>query len=195
MTYQNMASNNQPLHTGLVVTPINSDKYMPSNIHYEWEKKKAANDPFHIWKWTDCPTNSTKPGHYFAFLFASKAHPLQKVIIHAVTGVGSINPHQEQRPHWSNPDKKNILYLSPPLFEIPYEQWKIMGAAKKTMGTMQTNLNNKPELKKHIETDFILLYKIKRHQNYEIDIDGFHDDFTKTFEREQTIKEWYNELF
>jgi hypothetical protein len=116
----------------LTITPISGDNKKKSNIDY-----KEILDTLN-WMWDDSQYNSTCPGDLFAFLFTKhKNRPLneQKLVFHEVK---TVKDPSHRLPSWSSnvgQTNRQVLNLSPPLFEISLNEWIQNGGHGECRGT------------------------------------------------------------
>ncbi len=122
------------MNQGLTVTCISRDKNHSTRVSF---------NKFGDRYWTDCASNKSKPGYYFAF-YDKKDKKDKKDEVH-IYQIDAILSHTEQPADMDwDPDKKNkknILCFGKRLMTIPWEEWKtgIGKGAPYTVGIYRMN--------------------------------------------------------
>jgi superfamily II DNA or RNA helicase len=119
--------------TELTITPISAARDRSSALdHYN---ELAEN---HVWKWNDGKHKSSAVGDGFAFFFYK-----QKLVFHRIL---DIKGPEHRLPSWGE-STRNVVILTPPLFEIPWDEWISLNGYTRCMGTFTTvNLKTKRPL-------------------------------------------------
>lgn len=112
-----------------IVTPINKNYNSKSNRDYREQKKRSTLDLQIMWD--DAKANPTKHcGGCFAFVRNG-----QDATFHVITNI--LDP-SKRLSSWSDnvgQTDRNVLYLSPPIFVLPWSQWLSLGCPSKIQGT------------------------------------------------------------
>ena len=105
------------MNQGLTVTCISRDKNHSTRVSF---------NKFGDRYWTDCVSNKSKPGYYFAFYDKKdKKDKKDEVYIHQIHTI--LSPAEQPADmDWTpiEPNKKNILCFGKRLMTIPWEEWK-----------------------------------------------------------------------
>jgi superfamily II DNA or RNA helicase len=119
--------------TELTITPISAARDRSSALdHYN---ELAEN---HVWKWNDGVHKSSAVGDGFAFFFYK-----QKLVFHRIL---DIKGPEHRLPSWGE-STRNVVILTPPLFEISWDEWISLNGYTRCMGTFTTvNLKTKRPL-------------------------------------------------
>jgi hypothetical protein len=112
-----------------IVTPINKDPKSKSRIDYNEQIARSIRSEQLMWD--DAKGNPThKVGGAFGFVQNSN-----RVEIHMIIGIYNPTHRLES---WSDnvgQTDRNVLHLSPIITTISWDQWLILGGAKKVQGT------------------------------------------------------------
>ena len=120
----------------ITFTPISVSN--PKHISVIYHNELISNN---TWRWSDGQYNKSKIGDYFAFYFHN-----QKIIFHKIL---DIKGPEHRYSHWSynEAQSRNVLILSQPLREIPWNEWGLLNGPQSRMSTYTTaNLVNKRPL-------------------------------------------------
>ena len=112
-----------------IVTPINKDPKSKSRMDYNEQIARSIRSEQLMWD--DAKGNPThKVGSAFGFV-----HNSNRVEIHMILEIHDSTHRLES---WSDnvgQTDRNVLHLSPILTTISWDQWLILGGAKKVQGT------------------------------------------------------------
>lgn len=123
----------QKRETELTITPISAARDRSSALDHYTEL--AEN---HVWKWNDGVHKSSVVGDGFAFFFYK-----QRLVFHRIL---DIKGPEHRLPSWGE-SNRNVVILTPPLFEISWDEWISLNGYTRCMGTFTTvNLKTKRPL-------------------------------------------------
>ena len=123
----------QKRETELTITPISAARDRSSALDHYTEL--AEN---HVWKWNDGVHKSSVVGDGFAFFFYK-----QRLVFHRKL---DIKGPEHRLPSWGE-SNRNVVILTPPLFEISWDEWISLNGYTRCMGTFTTvNLKTKRPL-------------------------------------------------
>ena len=119
--------------TELTITPISAARDRSSAFDHYTELVEN-----NIWKWNDGVHKSSAVGDGFAFFFYK-----QKLVFHRIL---DIKGPEHRLPSWGE-STRNVVILTPPLFEIQWDEWISLNGYTRCMGTFTTvNLKTKRPL-------------------------------------------------
>jgi superfamily II DNA or RNA helicase len=119
--------------TELTITPISAARDRSSALDHYTELVEN-----HVWKWNDGVHKSSVVGDGFAFFFYK-----QRLVFHRIL---DIKGPEHRLPSWGE-SNRNVVILTPPLFEISWDEWISLNGYTRCMGTFTTvNLKTKRPL-------------------------------------------------
>lgn len=123
----------QKRETELTITPISAARDRSSALDHYTELVEN-----HVWKWNDGVHKSSVVGDGFAFFFYK-----QRLVFHRIL---DIKGPEHRLPSWGE-SNRNVVILTPPLFEISWDEWISLNGYTRCMGTFTTvNLKTKRPL-------------------------------------------------
>ena len=137
--------------------------FIQDRLAEDWNRPPLADGG---WAWTSDHCNKTIKGDYFVFALRSSLKYEQEGLckIHMVEDV---SPPSAQLLSWrrakkANLDKRDVLRLSPPIFELSIREWESMGGPKELSfrGTRRYNGSNFKE--------FLIQLHLKRRLTFNI---------------------------